>query len=428
MGVIEDVEGTAFTMNTGKSVFERMMDYMAGGLEESEIDTLWYDYFVMDENDRELINGYFKELGQMYSLGIDNFKDIVDSEITDAGGNALGFSQKVQLSEILTDAGFSGDDISAFFTNMGTVTSEGIKNFLFSVSGKLPKEKFKNLTTEMFDFLTGGVTSQEFANKIEEAKTSTGAILDLQKKYLEEGLSAEEYATVMEKIQDPELLSKFFSGTLTGEDFIGGYAEGLKNEIAQALSAVENEIATTGLTNELALERMYLTDFLENLDDMIYDQSNTMIEYYQSQIEYIQKVNSEIQEQISLEQQRMDMNRSMLSLNRQIRALESDTSYGAQARLEDLRSTREQEALSRQAFIMDMVANQQISDLEDKVQNGILGNTAATAAGVQRLVELAAGSISDYKTIEQITGASVGGGGSAGSQALNFASAISQPS
>jgi hypothetical protein len=78
----------------------------------------------------------------------------------------------------------------------------------------------------------------------------------------------------------------------------------------------------------------------------------------------------------------------MLSLNRQIAALESDTSYGAQAQLADLRLTREQEAAERQKFIMDMIANQQIEQLQNEMQEAIENNTARTANATEELVDL----------------------------------------
>jgi len=140
--------------------------------------------------------------------------------------------------------------------------------------------------------------------------------------------------------------------------------------------------------------------------------SSSMEDFYKSQIEYISKINQEKQEELDLEQRKLDMNRSMLSLNRQIAALERDTSYGAQARLEDLRLTRAREASERESFVMDMVANQMIEGLQTQLQEDIRNSSAATAENTARLVELYGGKPADFTTIERVTGTTVGGGAS----------------
>ena len=187
-----------------------------------------------------------------------------------------------------------------------------------------------------------------------------------------------------------EFLDDFLAGSFDVENFVDNQIGEIKQKLEDSISAAREELSRIALDDpaRLAIENSLALyqDMYDNLDEMIF--SNTMDEYYQAQIDYIQQMNQEIQEQINLEQKRIDMNRSMLSLNRQIRALESDTSYGAQAKLEELRMTRQSEMSQREAYIMDTIANQAISDLQDKIQNDIADATEQTANNTARIVEI----------------------------------------
>jgi hypothetical protein len=341
----------------------------------------------------------------------DSIMDILESPLVDADGFDLGVKGKISFANAMIEAGLSEDQITLYMDKMGVFTVDRIEGFLNIVRDQLDDTSFSNLATNLFDLFAGEDSSpQKFINDIEKMKTSTQGLMDLMKKYREEGLTAEESASVLEKLQDPELLAKFYDGTLTATEFMGSQLEKFKETVQDSLDAVEAEIRLNGVTDQLAKEQLIYTELLNNIDDMVLGTSDSMNEYYQSQIDYIQKLNQELQQEIDLEQQRIDMNRSMLSLNRQIMALERDTSYGAQAQLEDLRLTREQEAIQRQKYIMDTIATQQIAELESKIQQNIQDATERTAyyTGIMAGI-LSGGGAND--TILATTGVSIGRGG-----------------
>jgi hypothetical protein len=315
----------------------------------------------------------------------------------------------MDIAKILYRNGLNENDIKRFFDHAGEFTAERIGQFLNTISGISTKD-LTNLGTDLFTLFTGGMLPQDFYNQIERVKNQFADLTELQKKYNEEVLTAEEMQRVNDMLGQSEFLDDFLSGSLDVDAFLNGQINTIKRNLEDAISAAQVELSRIDINDatRLAVENSLLLyqDMYDNLDEMVF--SGTMDEYYQAQIDYIQQMNQEIQEQINLEQKRIDMNRSMLSLNRQIRALESDTSYGAQARLEELRITRQSEMSQREAYIMDTVANQAISDLQDKIQNEIADATQMTAsntAGMLAIMQASGGG----GTFESYTGNTVKG-------------------
>jgi hypothetical protein len=400
------MQSTSLT-RAARNIINEASDAMSGALTAEEEESFWDRYFMLTDADRQVVDNYFDELAQGYGLGVANFKRIVYSDLKRQDGSSLSFDEKNQLVQLFANAGFSPDQIARYIGNMTDFTVGRVAQFLDNVKDQMDDQTFKNLSSQMFDLVTDSADPTKFINNIETMSNSVSNLMELQRKYQEEGLTAEEYMTVLDSIQDPELLSKFFEGSLTAADYMGTQVTNAKASIQEALDAVAAEIAITGPSDALLREQMIYQELINSIEDTVLNTTDAMNEYYQSQIDYIKEMNAELQQEIDLQQERMDMNRSMLSLNRQISALESDTSYGAQARLEDLRLTREQEAVNRQKFIMDMVANQQIKDLEDKIQTNIASNTATTAAGVWTLVDLLDGKGSIEESVLTVTGDSL---------------------
>lgn len=364
---------------------------------------------LSDEDFTTVINA-IPELGVIKNFDRNNIEKILTKNMTDGDGNQIGVGTKLSVAGLMLDAGLAEDQVTQYMDNFGVFTIDRIEKFLDTVKGKVDPTAFATLATGLYDSFTSDANAQKFINNIEQMRTSTKGLMDLMKKYQEEGLTAEESASVFEKLQDPELLAKFYDGTLTATEFMGTQLDTYKEKVQDALDAIQSEIKMNGLTDELAREQLIYTELLNNIDDLVLGTSDAMNEYYQSQIDYIKEMNAELQQEIDLEQQRLDMNRSMLSLNRQIMALERDTSYGAQAQLEDLRLTREQEAVQRQKYIMDTIATQQIAELESKIQQNIASATARTAYYTEVMAGILAGGGAN-DTILATTGVSIGRGG-----------------
>ena len=386
-------------------------DLFSNNLSEKEQTNLWKNFFGLDERNQQALANSFTDLGNLYGLGLDTLTTIVDSKMTNAQGQLLSIGEKMSITKALSNAGLNADTIGSYFTRTGKLTADSIGSFLSDIEGKIGDNEYQQLSADLFGIFTDDMTVQKFFNNTEKMKTSVQNLLGLMEKYKTEGLNAEEWATVQESLLNTDMLDDFMAGTLTAEQFMGTQIEKTRVGLAALIAAQREKIgdAQEPFTKQILENELLLMENLySNLEEMIYD--NGMSEVYESQINYIQQINEELQREVDLQEQKLDMNRSMLSLNRQIRALESDTSYGAQARLEDLRMTREQEGINRQKFIMDQVANQQIGELQDKIQNGILSNTAATALGIDELISIFSGSSNDYNKIQAQTGTKISRG------------------
>lgn len=368
----------------------------------------------LNDRTKAVIANSIEGLSSLTSLGIDNMARILRKDIQKSDGSAMNEEDKTMIALILSNAGLEEKEIVNFFKNIENFTVASIEEFLDTIDDKVQKSQIE---ADFFDLLTGGATPQKFMNEIEKMKNGVGSLLDLQEKYKTEGLTAEEFGFISDMLGTGDLLDDFFDGTLSAEAFAGAQSERLKNDIVEAMAFTQAKIENLaddvdpGVLKMLENELLMYERLIADMDFMIFN--TNMEEFYQSQIDFISELNAKKQEEIDLEQRKLDMNRSMLSLNRQIAALERDTSFGAQARLEDLRLTRSQESAQREAFIMDMVANQQISDLQNQMEANIANNTLRSAEGIEELIALARGQNSDFRTIQAITGTSTnrGGGG-----------------
>lgn len=383
-----------------------------------EYNDLWADFMGLGETAQNSIINNIEEIKELTGLGFEAIQAIFGAGITTPGvdgkDRSLTVGEKQNIAKILTDAGFDKEAVVGFFTNMEEITAESINTYLDGIEDSLQRGI---LEEGFFGFLTGDGSVQKFANEIEKTKNSVKSLMDLQEKFQTEGLTSEELATVTDMLSGTGLLDDFLAGNLEAEDYASGLVNAQKKALQDARDLVQGELERElakeeedqdkAVIQSLEDELLLYNTLFENIEEMVYDNSGAMAEFYQSQIDYIKQINSEKQKELDLEQKKIDMNRSMLSLNRQIRALESDTSYGSQAKLEDLRMTRNQEALNREKFIMDMIANQQISDLQNEIQNGILGNTAVTAEAVDWLAKNAGKEPSDNQVIHEVTGFNV---------------------
>ena len=329
-------------------------------------DLLWSEFLGLP-NAQEIARS-IPQLAQLLSFGLTQATNIARADIKKGQDDVLSTIDKFSIIRSMQEAGMSTLGISTFFDNTDTFDVEAITNLLEDLgeTGRFASETIANLGQNLFDVFTNSKTSGGFMDEIERAKNTTNTILELQEKLKSgQGLTSEEFGQVQSLLGTSGLLDDFFAGTLEA-GFNQESLNGIKAKMQEALNAIVAELAIEGNENDQLLinERDSLEFLINNIDDVF--TSNTMDEYYQSQINYIKQLNQNLQQQINLEQQKIDMNRSMLSVNRQIRALERDTSFGAQARLEELQMTREREAMNRQAFMMDMVANQQIQQLENQ--------------------------------------------------------------
>ena len=375
---------------------------------------VWQEFLGLSKEDQSIIVSAIPELASLVAFETNDAIDILRSNIEGIDGVQLGFSEKLSIIEALQNAGLNQEDISNFFDKTKDFTAGSIKSFLEFIEDTVDDPRlFGNLATDLFDVLTGGEVSSSFMNDIEKQINKTKTLMDLQKKILDgEFLTAEEFGIAQEMLAGSGLLDTFLSGQLTPDMISSDFQKSMKTQIAEAIAAVEDELSfmETDDPSRIILEDELssLYAILNNIDSVF--ESDQMKNFYESQIDYIQQITKDLQDQIDLEQQRIDMNRSMLSLNRQITALERDTSFGAQARLEDLRLTRAAEAAQRESFVMDMVANQMIEGLQSQIQESIKVNTEATAINTAKLVELAGGKPVDYTTIEKNLGITVRGG------------------
>ena len=97
----------------------------------------------------------------------------------------------MNIAKILARNGVNDSDIAKFFDHAGAFTAERIDDFLNTIND-LDDTSLENLGSELFSLFTGGMVPQEFFEQIERVKNQVSDLTELQKKYIEEGLSAEE--------------------------------------------------------------------------------------------------------------------------------------------------------------------------------------------------------------------------------------------
>ena len=374
---------------------------------------LLHQFFGLDKNSQEALAKSVGDLYYVYQLGIENLKEVISKTMTSTGGALVTASQKINIVSILRSAGLNETDITSFFKNTSEFTADSIESFLNSIKSSFDKGvkdvDFQNLAHDLFGVLSGGMDSQKLYQTVQRHKSSASIILDLQEKFRNNILTAEEYQMVSERLAGTGMMEEFMNGTLTAVKYMEESVNILTNSIDSTIKGVEGQMKTAAEAGKditsFQEELLLLNHMRDNIEQLIFTQ--TMDDYYQSQIDYIQQINKELKEEIDLEQRKIDMNRSMLSLNRQIMALERDTSYGAQARREELEFTRDKQDAEQKKFIIETISNQKISELQSQMSAQMASFAQRTALSTEGILSYLTTGTTSARTFTTYSGVGV---------------------
>jgi TP901 family phage tail tape measure protein len=392
---------------------ESFIKLFEGKIDAEKQKELLDQFFGLDKNSQKALADSVGDLGFVYQLGIENLKEVISNTMTSTGGALVTASQKINIVSILRSAGLNEMGITSFFKNTSEFTADSIASFLNSIKSSFDKGvkdvDFQNLAQDLYGVLSGGMDSQKLYQTVQRHKSSASLILDLQEKFRNNILTAEEYQMVSEKLAGTGMMEEFMNGTLTAVKYMEESVNILTNSIDRTIEGVKGKMKNAAEAGQditsFQEELLLLNHMRDNIEQLIFTQ--TMDDYYQSQIDYIQQINKELQEEIDLEQRKIDMNRSMLSLNRQIMALERDTSYGAQARREELQFTVDKQVAEQNKFIIETISNQKISELQSQMSAQMASFAQRTALSTEGIYSYLTTGTTSAKTFTTYSGVGV---------------------
>ena len=392
---------------------ESFVKLFQGKIDPKDQKELLDQFFGLDKNSQQALANSVADLQYVYQLGIENLKEVISNTMTSTGGALVTASQKINIVSILRRAGLNKTQITSFFKDTSEFTADSIASFLNSIKSSFDKGvndvDFQNLAQDLYDVLSGGMDSQKLYQTVQRHKSSASLILDLQEKFRNNMLTAEEYQMVSERLAGTGMMEEFMNGTLTAVKYMEKSVNILNNSIDSTINAVEGKMKSAAEAGKditsFQEELLLLNHMRDNIEQLIFTQ--TMDDYYQSQIDYIQQINKELQEEIDLEQRKIDMNRSMLALNRQIMALERDTSYGAQARREELEFTRDKQVAEQNKFIIETISNQKISELQSQMSAQMASFAQRTALSTEGILSYLTTGTTSAKTFTTYSGVGV---------------------
>lgn len=349
----------------------------------------------MSEDDLSIIKNSFPDIDALLNIGEDYLNDLAE------GLSDLSIGKSIEIAGILEDSGLSIENMREFFDNL---TEEGVEltpEFISSYIEGLRQSGVdvdSDLINQLFGVLTGGFTSTDAVTAAQASRSTVEAVMKAQKEMIDGTIKQSVFEDMKSRpwAEDPKMWSKFLTGDLTAEDIQSATKADVEKNIKAAIDAAkkalghldEEDISYAMKAQEIAS----LENILENIDDFMYGEiastEQAIEDMYQAEIDFLQTLNEEKKKEIDLIQQKADLNKNILDLDRQIRALEGDTSYGAQARLENLEEEKTDLSTQRQKFVMDLATNARIKGLEaerDEKLSQAVNYLSDMATGIENL-------------------------------------------
>jgi TP901 family phage tail tape measure protein len=389
--------------NTIRPEAEKMLkDFnglFTGELEGDAAAELFEEYTLLTASEKKMIeDAYANQLGDILLVGeevIDNFLNrgynlgqiaslVASVEDALSGlsagfyfGNSQGggFMETANASDV---ADFYAETLSTLDPSDPNSNAQALNATIqyieeLGLSAADTQKYVKQLT----DVLTDPMAFKTGMNEVRRATSSIEALMDASKS-MGDGKLPDNLETLIETY--PQLAGQLRDGTLTMSEAYNAVASGLSDTLTGKLNALYSQLATASELEKNAIQAQI--DILEyyknnpqllmNEDGMVDEAVKEMEDRYKSEIDFIKSLNSARKEEIDLMQRKLEVNKSMLDIDRQISALSRDTSYGAQARLRDLRENQANQALEREKFIMDLITEQAISQLEEESRQAVL--------------------------------------------------------
>ena len=344
-------------------------------------------YFGMHHTKRaELERIYGSFLTNILELGRGTINDFIESGYNVQQMAALAGSIESAMEGLTKDGDNKADDIGKFYTEaLAGLSPDELDPTNKALSMTIEKIKSLGLTAEeqekyvrrLVDTLTDPMAFNSGMNAVREATNSIKALMDAS----EEMANGELPNNIEQLLQAyPALASQIMDGSLTIEEAYAAVAGSLSGDLGKKLSQLRQQLAVsvgedaTRIQAQIDLLERYANNpaLLMNKEDIVEDGVKEMEDRYKSEISFIKSLNDAKKQEIDLMKQKIDMNKSMLEIDRQIAALARDTSYGAQAKLQDLRDEQRSEAIEREKFVMDLITEQAISELEEESRRAVL--------------------------------------------------------
>jgi hypothetical protein len=280
------------------------------------------------------------------------------------------------------------DEIAKFYVEtLSTLDPKNINSVNTAISMTIQKmgelgatsEEAADMTKILVDTLTDPMAFSTGLNSIRSASSSIKTLMEAMKD-MSEGSIPDNLESLVQGY--PALASKILDGTLTISEAYKAAAD----DLTDTLNAKLNDLtAQYNMATEAEKERIkaqidvlqYYRDrpellMNESSESAIAEQIKKMEDRYKTEIDFIKSLNDAKKQEIDLMKQKLDMNKSMVDVDRQLAALSKDTSYGAQARLRDLRDEQRNQAIEREKFVMDLITEQAVSELEQASKEAVL--------------------------------------------------------
>lgn len=385
-----------FQYETESKVFEQdvldaskaFQNILEGVATEEDQRTFFDDYFDMPyAKQAELKRMYGSLLTNILELGRGTINDFIKNGYDVQQMAALAGSIESAMEGLTKDGDNKADDIAKFYTETlaGLDLEETLDPANEALSETIREIRELGLTSEeedkyvrqLVNTLTDPMAFNSGMNAVREATNSIKALMDAS----EEMANGELPNNIEQLLQAyPALASQLMDGSLTIEEAYDAVAGSLTGDLGKKLSQLRQQLAVsvgedaTRIQAQIDLLERYASNpaLLMNKEDMVEDGVKEMEDRYKSEISFIKSLNDAKKQEIDLMKQKIDMNKSMLEIDRQIAALAKDTSYGAQAKLQDLRDEQRSEAIEREKFVMDLITEQAISELEEESRRAVL--------------------------------------------------------
>lgn len=370
-----------------------------GQMEEGDALALFEAYTLLDPSEKKLVEDAYKnQLGDILNLGEDVIRNFLNrgyslgqiQSIVAGIENALGGLSAGFFYGSSQGGGFmetaNASDVSAFYAetlsgldpsdpNSSTQALNATIGYIEDLGlSAADTQKYVKILT---DTLTDPMAFKNGMNEVRRATSSIQALMQASQDMADGKLPD----NLEELIQSyPQLAGQLKDGTLTMSEAYDAVASGLGDDLTEKLNNLYSQLAVASEAEKAAIQAQI--DILEyyknnpqllmNEEGMVDEAVKEMEDRYKKEMDFIKELNAAKKEEIDLMQQKISMNRSMLDIDRQIAALSRDTSYGAQARLRGLREDQASQALEREKFIMDLITEQAISQLEEESRQAVL--------------------------------------------------------
>jgi hypothetical protein len=357
--------------------FEVLLTGMEDGVSagSGRLSELLGEFFDLSPEDQDFLkSNYASQLGNILTLDEDTIRALVSKGFNINSINAMLANIEGSLGDLPNAARvteFYADLLSGINPNDAKALEEiQNKTIEFIRRTASTTEEAEKAIKNFVGAVTDPMAFENAMNIFRQTSNSLNALLDASEAFAK-GEIPENFEQLIRDY--PKLADDIRNGTLDMEKAMEYVTDEAVADIKQKISDLRKQMAQE---DDPALQAAFQAQ-IDTLEAMLKDplflfnafaeESVKKIEdTYKTQIDFIKDLNAERQKEIDMMQKKIDMTKTMLDLDRQLAALSRDTSYGAQARARNLEEQQRAAAIEREKFVMDLITEQAISELEKK--------------------------------------------------------------